>query len=160
MFITREPQIGFFKGAFITNGNQRVPSHFFGSMENVRPSPSHTACPTPPDSILFVQLAQARPFFGLWTLYFLSKITDVSCLLSFVSSTIIQDIKPICDAGQASMAYFYFDFRDIKKQHWRGLRVSLPFSPSFLRALIFVVISYHVFIPIMTIARNSLVMPL
>ena len=73
----------------------------------------------------FVQLAQARPFFGLWTLYFLSKITDVSCLLSFVSSTIIQDIKPICDAGQASMAYFYFDFRDIKKQHWRGLVSSL-----------------------------------
>ena len=31
----------------------------------------------------------------------------------------------MCDAGQASMAYFYFDFRDIKKQHWRDLVNSL-----------------------------------
>ena len=29
------------------------------------------------------------------------------------------------DAGQASMAYFYFDFRDIGKQHWRDLVLSL-----------------------------------
>ncbi len=41
------------------------------------------------------------------------------------SSTIIQDIKAICDSGQASMAYFYFDFRDINKQHWRDLVPSL-----------------------------------
>ena len=31
----------------------------------------------------------------------------------------------MCDARQASMAYFYFDFRDIKKQHWRDLVLSL-----------------------------------
>src|SRR5258707_14344336 len=31
----------------------------------------------------------------------------------------------MCDAGQASMAYFYFDFRDISKQHWRDLIPSL-----------------------------------
>ncbi len=41
------------------------------------------------------------------------------------SSTIIQDIKALCDVGQASMAYFYFDFRDINKQHWRDLVPSL-----------------------------------
>ena len=29
------------------------------------------------------------------------------------------------DAGLASMAYFYFDFRDIDKQHWRDLVPSL-----------------------------------
>jgi hypothetical protein len=29
------------------------------------------------------------------------------------------------DADQASMAYFYFDFRDISKQHWRDLVPSL-----------------------------------
>jgi hypothetical protein len=29
------------------------------------------------------------------------------------------------DAGQASIAYFYFDFRDINKQHWRDLVPSL-----------------------------------
>ena len=27
----------------------------------------------------------------------------------------------MCDASQASMAYFDFDFRDINKQHWRDL---------------------------------------
>ena len=31
----------------------------------------------------------------------------------------------MCDAGQASMAYFYFDFRDINRQHWRDLVPSL-----------------------------------
>ena len=29
------------------------------------------------------------------------------------------------DASQASMAYFYFDFRDINKQHWHNLIPSL-----------------------------------
>ena len=31
----------------------------------------------------------------------------------------------MCDAGQALIAYFYFDFRDINKQHWRDLVPSL-----------------------------------
>jgi hypothetical protein len=43
--------------------------------------------------------------------------------MSLVSSTIIQDIKALCKAGDASMAYFYFDFRDANKQ---GLRDLLP----------------------------------
>jgi hypothetical protein len=45
--------------------------------------------------------------------------------LSFSSSTIIEDVKTMCDAGQASIAYFYFDFRDINKQHWRDLVPSI-----------------------------------
>ena len=43
----------------------------------------------------------------------------------FSSSTIIEDVKSMCNAGQASMAYFYFDFQDINKQHWRDLVPSL-----------------------------------
>ena len=31
----------------------------------------------------------------------------------------------MCDADRASMAYFYFDFRDTDKQHWRHLITSL-----------------------------------
>ena len=31
----------------------------------------------------------------------------------------------MCDAGQASMVYFYFDFRNVNKQHWRDLVPSL-----------------------------------
>jgi len=45
------------------------------------------------------------------------------------SSTVIQDIEAKCKAGNASMAYFYFDFRDVNKQ---GLRNLLP---SFLTQL-------------------------
>jgi hypothetical protein len=35
----------------------------------------------------------------------------------------------MCNVGQASIAYFYFDFRDVNKQHWRDL------VPSFLTQL-------------------------
>src|SRR5258708_8591320 len=43
--------------------------------------------------------------------------------MSLISSTIIEDIEALCDAEQASMAYFYFDFRNTTK---RGLRDLLP----------------------------------
>ena len=45
--------------------------------------------------------------------------------MSFVSSTIIQDIKALCEAGDASMAYFYFDFRNAGKQGLHDLVTSL-----------------------------------
>ena len=45
--------------------------------------------------------------------------------MSFVSSTIIQDIKALCEAGEASMAYFYFDFRNVGKQCLNHLVTSL-----------------------------------
>ena len=41
------------------------------------------------------------------------------------SSTVIQDIETICKAGNASMAYFYFDFRDANKQGLRDLVSSI-----------------------------------
>jgi hypothetical protein len=34
-------------------------------------------------------------------------------------------VKTLCNPGQASILYFYFDFRDINKQHWRDLVPSL-----------------------------------
>ncbi|KAH9073508.1 hypothetical protein EDB83DRAFT_2516386 [Lactarius deliciosus] len=42
--------------------------------------------------------------------------------------TIIQDILTLRDAGPALMAYFYFDFRDLDKQHRRNSQPP-PFSP-------------------------------
>ena len=45
--------------------------------------------------------------------------------MSRVSSTVIQDIEAMCKAGNASMAYFYFDFRDVNKQDLRDLVSSL-----------------------------------
>jgi hypothetical protein len=43
--------------------------------------------------------------------------------MSLISSTIIEDIKTLCEASQASMGYFYFDFRNANKQ---GLHDLLP----------------------------------
>src|SRR5580698_5421635 len=45
--------------------------------------------------------------------------------MSSVSSSVIQDIEAMCKAGNASMAYFYFDFRDANKQGLRDLVTSL-----------------------------------
>ncbi len=45
--------------------------------------------------------------------------------MSPVSSTVIQDIETMCKAGNASIAYFYFDFRDVNKQGLRDLVCSL-----------------------------------
>ena len=45
--------------------------------------------------------------------------------MSPVSSTVIQDIQVMCKTGRASMAYFYFDFRDSNKQRLRDLVPSL-----------------------------------
>ena len=42
-----------------------------------------------------------------------------------ISSAIIQHIITLRDAGSASVAYFYFDFRDIDKKHLRNLLSSL-----------------------------------
>jgi hypothetical protein len=53
-----------------------------------------------------------------------------------VSSTVVQDIKALCDAGDASMAYFYFDFRNAGKQGLQDLVRSLLIqlsAPSALR---------------------------
>ena len=42
-----------------------------------------------------------------------------------ISSTVVQDIKALCNAGNASMAYFYFDFRNAEKQGLQDLVRSL-----------------------------------
>ncbi|KAH9015074.1 hypothetical protein EDB84DRAFT_798173 [Lactarius hengduanensis] len=44
---------------------------------------------------------------------------------SVICSSVIQDIMAVCQAGSAIMAYFYFDFRDLKKQSCRDLLLSL-----------------------------------
>jgi hypothetical protein len=46
-------------------------------------------------------------------------------LTTTISFAIIQRIIPLRDAGSASMAYFYFDFRDVEKKHRRNLLSSL-----------------------------------
>ena len=45
--------------------------------------------------------------------------------LFFVSSSVIQHIMTICEAGPGIMAYFYFDFKDLDKQSCHDLLRSL-----------------------------------
>ena len=48
----------------------------------------------------------------------------------FTSSSVIEDIMVVCEAGSAIMAYFYFDFRDLNKQNCHDLLRSLVFQLS------------------------------
>jgi NACHT domain len=47
------------------------------------------------------------------------------CVLTFTSSSVIQDIRDMCQTGLATLAFFYFDFRDSDKQDARSLLSSL-----------------------------------
>ena len=44
---------------------------------------------------------------------------------SSISSAIIQHVITQRNAGSVSVAYYYFDFRDVDKKHRRGLLSSL-----------------------------------
>ena len=58
-------------------------------------------------------------------LYVITLYVRPRSFIAAVSSAIIQDIKRMHAAGLATMAYYYFDFRDIKKQDCYGLLCSL-----------------------------------
>ena len=64
---------------------------------------------------------------GLWEKrYLVSCSFSAFCQNLFVaSSSVIQDIMTVCEAGSAIMAYFYFDFRDLNKQTSHDLLLSL-----------------------------------
>jgi hypothetical protein len=51
--------------------------------------------------------------------------TEVTKLILSRSSTIIEDLEDLRRAGLASLAYYYFDFKDSGKQDRRGLLASL-----------------------------------
>jgi hypothetical protein len=42
-----------------------------------------------------------------------------------ISSTIVQEVRDVCQTGLATLAFFYFDFRDAAKQDVRSLLSSL-----------------------------------
>jgi hypothetical protein len=54
-----------------------------------------------------------------------SNLAVLGNLWLLSSSAIINDVTTLCEAGSASMAYFYFDFRDLDKQARRNLLPSL-----------------------------------
>ncbi|KAH9020379.1 hypothetical protein EDB84DRAFT_570384 [Lactarius hengduanensis] len=63
---------------------------------------------------------------------------------SVICSSVIQDIMAVCEAGSAIMAYFYFDFRDLKKQTCRDLLLSLVSQLS-TRSIPYCDILHHVY---------------
>jgi hypothetical protein len=68
------------------------------------------------------------PLSGLWkerTMVSDYRIYRYNITYAQVSSTIIKDIITLRDNGLASIAYFYFDFRDANKQNRRDLMPSL-----------------------------------
>ena len=64
---------------------------------------------------------------GLWEKRHLVRFSSPSSdrNLLFSSSSVIQDIMAVCETGSAIMAYFYFDFKDLKKQTCHDLLLSL-----------------------------------
>jgi hypothetical protein len=66
---------------------------------------------------------------GVWEKCSMVRFLLVSAvfegLRSLTSSAIINDITALCKDASASMAYFYFDFRDINKKARRNLLPSL-----------------------------------
>jgi hypothetical protein len=55
----------------------------------------------------------------------LSSFVNFEVIKLLSSSAIIQDIEGMHEAGSATMAYYYFDFRDVRKQDCYGLLTSL-----------------------------------
>ena len=72
-------------------------------------------------------LTDSDYFSGLWEerhlVRFFSATFGRNLFLS--SSSVIQDITTLCKTGSAIMAYFYFDFKDLRKQTCHDLLLSL-----------------------------------
>jgi hypothetical protein len=64
---------------------------------------------------------------GLWEKrHLVCVLSHPLCRNSFLaSSSVIQDIMAVCETGSTIMAYFYFDFKDLKKQTCHDLLLSL-----------------------------------
>ena len=58
-------------------------------------------------------------------LFFFAFSALVQLTGNHFSSSIVEDILALRDAGKASLAYFYFDFRDVDKQNIHNLLPSL-----------------------------------
>ncbi len=113
--ITRKHLSGFSVGVSSPNGSPM--RHSCGSTENVR-------------SLTFLVRRTLMPtsYSGLreeHTLVCPYQTQSSFVTYLWVSSTIIQDIVALRDNGLASMAYFYFDFRDVDKQNRCDLLPSL-----------------------------------
>jgi hypothetical protein len=74
------------------------------------------------DLLLRPQPVLARASYGSSLLSTYSRLKELTLSSS---STIIEDVLTLREAGSALIAYFYFDFRDLDKQYRRNLLPSL-----------------------------------
>ena len=72
-------------------------------------------------------LTESDYFSGLWEKRHMVRFLLLAFCrtLFFPSSSVIQDIMTLCETGSAIMAYFYFDFKDVRKQTRHDLLLSL-----------------------------------
>jgi hypothetical protein len=114
MYIMKEQQHGFSKVKYITNGGQLPLS--CGYMANVR------------FYLVVLRLMDLNLYSGLWEEHYLVckfPLLSPGLAKTLISSSIIEDIIALREARSASLAYFYFDFRDEDKRNRRGLLLSI-----------------------------------
>ena len=119
---TAEPGSGSFKGTRSLNGRNQERALFYGSMANVSCRPCGHS---------FVE-ADGLPFLagsGKSVLWYVNLRTfSFRELRISTSSTIIEVIETLCKSGLASLAIFYYDFREDQKKDLHGLLSSLLFQ--------------------------------
>ena len=117
----KELQHGFWRVMYSKNGKQQ--GFCSGSTENVslpnyrRASRINDLDPTAgagKSTLLYVP-----------SQYSIDRLLICTLLICTISSTVIQEIQGLRATGLATMAYYYFDFRDVKKQDRYGLLSSL-----------------------------------
>ena len=99
------------------NGRRQALS--YGFMESVRLS-----IVGPPTLLMICAFVAGAGKSTLWCVTPQPTFVDI-VYISVTSSSIIKDLESMRASGLASVAYYYFDFRDTRKQDLRGLLSSL-----------------------------------
>ena len=115
---TVEPERGGFKVTLMRNGNLLVQVPSYGLMENVGILYLYS----------FMRMTITASVAGagksvIWCDNLL--MVRIQKLMLLASSAIIEDIRALQKSGLASLAFFYFDFREDQKKDLRGLLSSL-----------------------------------
>src|SRR5260221_4617906 len=102
------------------SGNTLAQVHSCGCMGNV----SICAVIISPQLKIFTFAAGAGKSI-LWYVHIFHIFHPETHKVPSPSSSIVQDIRSMCESGLASLAFFYCDFREDQKRHRRGLLSSL-----------------------------------
>src|SRR5260221_9724288 len=111
---------GGFVGKLSHSGNTLAQVHSCGYMGSV----SICAAIISPQLMIFAFAAGAGKSI-LWYVNIFHIFHPETHKVPSPSSSIVQDIRRMCRLGLASLAFFYCDFREDQKRHFRGLLSSL-----------------------------------